>query len=443
MKGLNDSALFIITNMNYKKITIIVLAVIVISAVSWKVYDYRSNTKNYSTGMYESEINYISNSNSSADKFITTLHEQLAVYPGNSKLLTKLGAAYIQKARESNDPEFYSLAEEVLNRAIKTEPGNFLAMAELGSVYLSRHHFSEALELAQKALDINPFSAYTYGVLVDAQVELGMYDEAVQSVQKMINTRPDLSSYSRVSYIRELNGDTQGAIDAMKSAVTAGSPIAENTAWCRVQLGNLFYNNGDTETAEKIFEFVVKDFPNYIHGYGGLAKIKVHKKEFKEAIELYQKALEKNSLPEYLIALGDVYTLTGEKEKAEEQYQKVKFIITMFKEKGVDTDLELALFNADHNRNLKESLKDAEESLENGSQSIKVYHVIAWTNYKLGNYEVSKTNIEQALRLGTKDPLMYYHAGMIYGKLGMTDKAKEYSDFALKINPYYETLYSN
>lgn len=429
--------------MKIKKITIIVLSVLIIAAVAWKVYDYKTNTKNYSTGIYESEINYITNSNSSADKFITTLQEQLSSYPGNSKLLTKLGAAYIQKARESYDPEFYSLAEEVLNRAIKTEPNNFLAMAELGSVYLSRHHFREALELALKALDINPYSTYTYGVLVDAQVELGMYDEAIQSVQKMIDTRPDLSSYSRVSYIRELKGDTQGAIDAMKSAVTAGSPIAENTAWCRVQLGNIFYNKGDAETAEKIFQFVVKDFPNYIHGYGGLAKIKVFRKEYKEAIELYQKALEKNSLPEYLIALGDVYTLTGEKEKAEEQYQKVKFIITMFKEKGVDTDLELALFNADHNRSLKESLKDAEESLENGSQSIKVYHVLAWTNYKLGNYEEAGKNIEQALRLGTKDPLMYYHAGKIYGKLGLSDKEKEYSDFALMINPYYESLYSN
>ena len=429
--------------MNYKKITIIVLAVLIIAAISWKVYDYKTNTRNYSTGIYESEINYITNSNSYADKFITTLQEQLISYPDNSKLLTKLGAAYIQKARESNDPEFYSLAEDVLNRAIKRDPDNFLALAELGSVYLSRHHFKEALELSQKALTLNPYSAYTYGVMVDAQTELGMYDEAVASVQKMIDARPDLSSYSRVSYIRELKGDTQGAIDAMKAAVTAGSPIAENTAWCRVQLGNLFYNKGDVETAEKIFQFVVKDFPEYIHGYGALAKIHFHRKQYKEAIELYHKTLEKNSLPEYLIALGDLYTLTGEKEKAEEMYQKVKFINTMFKEKGVDTDLELALFNADHNRNLKESLKDAEESLENGSQSIKTYHILAWTNFKLGNYEDAGKNIESALRLGTKDPLMYYHAGKIYEKLGMTNKAKEYSNLALKINPYYEDLYSN
>lgn len=76
----------------------------------------------------------------------------------------------------------------------------------------------------------------------------------------MINIRPDLGSYSRVSYVRELKGDIQGAIDAMKSAVTAGSPVTENTAWCRIQLGNLFYNKGDVETSEKIFQFVVKDF---------------------------------------------------------------------------------------------------------------------------------------------------------------------------------------
>jgi len=423
-----------------KKIIIIVLALVVISSIAWKLYDYNKNKTKYATGIYDSDINYLSNTNSSPDRFITTLQEQLSSNPDNSKLLTKLGAAYIQKARESNDPEFYKLAEDVLERAIEKENGNFLAMAELGSVYLSRHHFKEALELSQKALEINPYSAYTYGVIVDAQVELGMYDEAIESVQKMINLRPDLSSYSRVSYVRELKGDVQGAIDAMKSAINAGSPVAENTAWCRVQLGNLFYNKGDVETAEKIFQFIIKDFPNFIHSHGGLAKIKVFQKKYPEAIDLYNKALEKNSLPEYLIALGDLYYLNGEKEKSEEQYQKVKFITTMFKEKGVDTDLELALFDADRNRKLKELLEDAEESLDKGSKSIKTYHVLAWTNYKLGNLDEAEKNMQQALRLGTKDPLMFYHAGKIYQKLGRLDKAKEYLDFALKINPYYDSL---
>ncbi len=129
---------------------------------------------------------------------------------------------------------------------------------------------------------------------VDAQVELGMYDDSIASVQKMVDTRPDLSSYSRVSYVRELKGDMNGAIDAMKSAVSAGSPESENTAWCRVQLGNLYYNSGDVETAEKIFQKIIIDFPDYIHGYGGLAKIKVFRKQYKEAVEDVSKQEIKN-----------------------------------------------------------------------------------------------------------------------------------------------------
>ncbi|MEO8447314.1 MAG: tetratricopeptide repeat protein [bacterium] len=426
-----------------KKILIISLVIVVIAGVSWKVYDNKKQNKDNSAGIFDGDINYISNTNSSADRFISTIKEQLIENPENSVLLTKLGAAYIQKSRESNDPEFYSLAEDVLNRAIENNPDNFLAIAELGSVELSRHNFKEALELSQKALELNPYSAYSYGVKVDAEVELGKYDEAILSVQKMIDTRPDLGSYSRVSYVRELKGDMRGAIDAMISAIKAGSPASENTAWCRVQLGNLFYNYGSIDTAEKIFEGVVKDFPNYVHGYGGLAKIKLHKLDYKAAAEFYNKALEINSLPEYLISLGDVYALQGEKEKSEEQYQKVKFMITMFKDKGVDTDVELALFNADHNRYLKESLKDSQRSLDEGSNSIKVFHTLAWTNYKLGNIEEAEKNIQQAIHLGTKDPLLHFHAGKIFEKAGKPDLSKPYLEYALSINPYYTELYKD
>ena len=106
----------------------------------------------------------------------------------------------------------------------------------------------------------------------------------------------------------------------------------------------------------------------------------------------------------------------------------------------MDTDVEKAQFNADLGIDLKESQEILQKILDNNSQNIKVYDALAWTNYKLGNYEEAEKNIKQALRLGTKNPLMYFHAGKIYEKTGQPDKAKEYLDFALKINPYYETL---
>ncbi|MBK8983863.1 MAG: tetratricopeptide repeat protein [Ignavibacteria bacterium] len=297
-----------------KKILITTTLLIILFLITWKVFDFNTDDQVLSAGLYDSDINYISNTNSSVDRYISTLKEHLNESPDNSNLLTKLGAAYIQKARETYDPESYSMAEDVLNRSIEIQPDNFLSIAELGSVKLSRHHFSEALALSQKALQINPYSAYSYGVMVDAQVELGMYDEAVVSLQKMVDLRPDLSSYSRVSYLRELFGDTDGAIDAMKSAITAGSPESENTVWCRVQLANLYYRSGNYDSASFIYQSIISEFPEYTHAYGGMAMIKMHEGNYNDAILLYSRALEKNSLAEYLIALGDAYSLNGEKE---------------------------------------------------------------------------------------------------------------------------------
>ena len=103
---------------------------------------------------------------------------------------------------------------------------------------------------ASGARALAPYHAAAYGVIGDAQVELGRYDEAVETVQAMVDLRPDLSSYSRVSYLRELMGDREGALVAMEQAVTAGSGYAENVAWVRVQLGNLRFDGGDfTEAA--------------------------------------------------------------------------------------------------------------------------------------------------------------------------------------------------
>ena len=426
--------------MNLKKITILFIAGFIIASVSWKVYDYQTNKKNYNTEINEKEILILDNLYVSSDKNITSFKELLTENPDNADLLIKLSAAYILKANETGDPEYYTLAEESLNKIIKNDPENFPAYAMLGAVYNLRNQFIKASEFALRSLEINPYSSFSNGVLADAQTGLGKYDEAELTIQKMKDKKPDLAAYSRISYIRELKGDTQGAIDTMKIAISSGLPSAEKTARCRVQLGDLFYNKGDIETAGQIYGFVVKDFPEYVHGYGAMAKIKMHNNDYPGAIELYNKALEKNLLPEYLISLGDAYALSGNKELADEQYQKAGSLLTSYKQKGMDTDVEKAQFNADLGIDLKESQEILQKILDNNSQNIKVYDALAWTNYKLGNYEEAEKNIKQALRLGTKNPLMYFHAGKIYEKTGQPDKAKEYLDFALKINPYYETL---
>jgi tetratricopeptide (TPR) repeat protein len=422
-----------------KKIIIYGLAVIVLGIGTWKFFDYKKNKlKNNVMGMLNSQTSYVSNSTSSVDRYISTNQEDLRSNPDNVNLLVKLGYAYIQKTREENDPQYYESAKNFFERALEVSPNNPDAYGGLGSLYLSEHNFKEALETGKKAAEINPYSAYALSVIVDAQVELGMYEDAIKSAQQMVNTRPDLSSYSRISYIREIHGDLPGAIDAMKMAITAGAPKGENTAWCTVQLGNLYFNSGDRESAKNEYQNALNKYPEYIHALGGLAKIKLYEKDYAGAISLYEKITDKNKLPEYLIMLADTYKITGQTEKAEETYAKVKFINTYFKEKGVDTDLELTLFSINQGKNLKDAIHTTERYISEGNNSFKTYHTLAWAEYKNGNNEEAVRNIETAMKLGVKDPLMMYHAGKIYEKSGNDAKAKQFISSALNICPWLE-----
>ena len=128
----------------------------------------------------------------------------------NGTAATMLGQAYLQKARETGDPGYYPKAEALFQQALASEGDDVDAIVGLGTLALARHQFAVALDWGEQARALAPYHAAAYGVIGDAQVELGRYDEAIETVQAMVDLRPDLSSYSRVSYLRELMGDREG-----------------------------------------------------------------------------------------------------------------------------------------------------------------------------------------------------------------------------------------
>jgi tetratricopeptide (TPR) repeat protein len=424
-----------------RKIIYTILALILIGGfLFWKLSPGVSKEKSNVRGIMTGRLNYVPSSNSNADKYISELQEQIKDNSSNSSLYNMLGGAYLQKARETSDPEFYSLAEVKLKKAIELEPKNFEAMYLMGTLCLARHQFTAALEWGNKSIDLNPYNGPICGVIFDAQIELGRYDEALQTIQAMVDLRPDMTSFSRVSYYRELKGDITGAIDAMQSAINAGAPNSENRAWCMVQLGNLFLNNGEQTKAENCYQEALTEYPMYWQGLTAMGKLQFIRNDNNGAIQFYKKSIEVNPTAEAMIALGDVYKITGQNDKAEEQYQNVRFMNTLLKQGGVNVDMELALFEADHNTNLEEPLKNALESIEK-APTIKSYNTLAWIQYKRGNYTEAAKNITSALRLGTKEPLLYYHAGLIFAKIGENEKAKKYLEYALKINHRLPELY--
>ncbi|MBA2443535.1 MAG: tetratricopeptide repeat protein [Rubrobacter sp.] len=374
------------------------------------------------------------------DEIIADLQQRLEEDPEDFRSHIDLANAYLQKARENGDPSLYPRAEELLERAGEIEPQDPELLATRGVLALARHEFAGALELGEEALASNPDSARYYGIVGDAQIELGRYEEAVGSYQEMVDHRPDFESYIRVSHARELYGDPEGAMEAMQAALDAGVSVSENAAWAHVQLGNLRFTSGDLDGAAREYDRSLMTFAEYPLALAGQARVAAARGEMEEAATLYEQAFDRMPLPEHAIALGDVYAEMGDQERAEEQYEVVRAIDTLFRDAGVDTDLEIALFFADHDIELQTSLEKARSAYE-ARPSIHAADVLAWTLYKTGDYEEAQRYASEALELGTRDPLKLFHAGMIARELGQDEQAREYLQRATGLNPHFSPLY--
>lgn len=373
------------------------------------------------------------------DRLIWDYQERVRQSPGDVQGYAALGAAYLQKARDTGDPSYYARAQAVIDAALERDPQNVEALIGAGTLANARHQFAEALAIGARARAANPTVPRIYGVIADAQIELGQYEQAVATLQTMIDMRPDLSSYSRVAYARELHGDLEGAIEMMQAAVQAGGPATENSAWVRVQLGNLHFAAGDLAAAKREYQATLTLLPEYVHGLAGLARVRAAQGEAGAAIELYQQAIARTPLPEFVIALGELYEAQGWQAEAQQQYELVRAMQQLFAASGVDTDIELALFEADHGRDPQAALALARAGYAR-HPSVRAADALAWALFKAGQLAEARRYADEALRLGTQDALLLYHAGMIAQAQGAAAAARDWLGRALALNPHFSPL---
>lgn len=387
------------------------------------------------------------NTNTSAgDQLATPADRQIMAAKGVIERAPKepngynlLAAAYMQKARETGDYSFYGRAEAALKGAFQLAPDNQNAFRLQAYLLLSYHRFAEALEVARHAIELAPRDYEAYGALTDALVELGRYEEARKSVQTMLDLRPYTASYARASYLRSLYGDTEGAIEAMRLAAESASPgDPESIAWCRVQLGDELMNAGRPAEAEHQYDWALYAFPDYHLALAAKARARLAAGDSNGAVEFYKRAQERVPLPDTAMAFGDLYTKLGRADEARRQYDLVEFI-ERTSASGSTYSRQLALFYADHDIKLDEALAIARRERETRSD-IYTCDALAWCLFKKGDLAEARKSIDEALRLGTRDARINFHAGMIYQALGERRDAAKHLQLALKINPSFDVL---
>jgi tetratricopeptide (TPR) repeat protein len=400
---------------------------------------------------------------------VSRLQARLQRQPDDAPAYAQLASLYLQKARETGDPAYYGKAEGAIQEVARRNPDDPLVLVMGGTLQLARHDFQGALRSGERAVAVGPRSAAAHGVVGDAALELGQYERAVEAFQAMIDLRPDLASYSRVAYARELHGDLPGAIEAMQLAVNAGAPRTEGTNWARVQLGHLYFLSGDLEGAERQYGQALQLLPDYVHALAGQGRVAAARGDLATAIQRYTRALELTPLPEFAIALGDLYRATGDLPAAQRQDDLVRVIARLQEEGGMDVDMEMALFEADraaepsapasrleppppapHPASPSPALQDALARARATYQrrpSVSAADTLAWTLYRAGRAAEALPYAREALRLGSRDPHVLFHAGAVALQAGAPDAAEReegraYLEASLAANPEFSVRYA-
>jgi tetratricopeptide (TPR) repeat protein len=308
-------------------------------------------------------------------------------------------------------------------------------------IFLSQHHFAEGLALATQIQKKYSYNAFVYGILLDANVELGNYKVALEDADKMISIRPDIRSYSRISYLREIHGDIPGAIEAMKLAVDAGSPGSESTEWARVQLAKLYEQLGEMKYAEMHYTISLENRPGYPYALAGLARLATYKNDYQKAIELYQRADSASNDYSFREALVETYGLTGNKDQSSriantivDEMEKAAKAMTRGDSSGHYADKEMAYAYLAVNRYDK-AIEHALLEYNRRPNNIDANETVAWVYYRQNDYVKAKTFIKTALQTGCENPTLLCHAGLIYAKIGDRSMARKYFEQALKNNP--------
>jgi tetratricopeptide (TPR) repeat protein len=372
------------------------------------------------------------------DRMIEQYQDEIKRDPKAYGSYTLLGSMYLRRARETGDYTDYDRAAEAFERALKLARGYGPALSGQAMVLSARHRFTEALRITEELLRKNPGEP---GLLVqagDAHLEMGDYKTATKLYREAQKKVPGYGLHARYARLAEIKGETDEALTRMQKAIEEEAPAAltpEGRSWYPFRLGEMCFNAGRIDKAEKYLAIALEMHPNYPLSLAYMGKVRVAQGRLNQAIKLYVKAVSVNGDLSMLADLGDLYARTGKDFLARLSYDKLE---KSAKGKAVFAR-ELSLFYSNHDRNAADAVELARQELR-VRRDVYASDTLAWALCKKGQYKEAVEAIEDALRPGTKDASLYYHAGMIYAALGEKDKARDWLKKALALNPHFSLL---
>jgi tetratricopeptide (TPR) repeat protein len=381
-----------------------------------------------------------------AEEMVRFLEDRIRHDPEDFVSYNSLAGYYLQGLRETGDLQLFSLASRAAHSSLTIVPvvRNPGGLAALTQTEIAGHEFvnarDHALQLTSLSSGDQPFA-----LLADSSLELGDYEGAVSAVRAMerIDGGSNDATEIRQARLAFLMGKVSEARAHMSNALSflldRPTPPVEAVAWCYWQLGETDFVSGEYEAAERAYRQSLATFPGYFRALAGLARTRAARGDVSDAIAQYKLAVSVFPDPTFVAALGDLYKLSGRDQDAKAQYELVEYIGRLSELNGVVYNRQLALFYADHDLWAPKAYANAQKEYS-VRRDIYGADAVAWTALKAGKIEEAQKAAHEALRLGTQDARLFYHAGLIAHVAGDDRDAQRYLKKALRLNPEFDPL---
>jgi tetratricopeptide (TPR) repeat protein len=343
-------------------------------------------------------------------------------------VFVSLGQTYLQKARDNGDPGNYDRAERSFEAALRRDGRNVEALLGAGTLAGLRHDFEEQLRLGLEARRLVPELVSPYPVIADAQIELGRYGAAERTLQRMLDVKPNLTSYSRVSYYRELHGDLDGAVEALRLAASAGAGAPENLAYVQVLLGDLELQRGRTGAARLAYTAALRSLPGYPAGLVGLARADAASGDLGRAAARLRRAAERLPLIGTLTLLAQVERELDRPDAAAAALEGARAQQQLYAAAATEPDAESVLFEADYGNPQRAVVLG--RRVRERAPSIRSADALGWAYVRSGDPEAGVAWARRALRTGSRDPLFNLHAAVALDRAGRTGEAARQYELA-------------
>jgi len=371
------------------------------------------------------------------EQSVAELEARAADTPDEPAVWQQLAQLYVQRAAQTLDPSFFNRAEAAAAKATALAPDAGPTLAANAAVAASLHHFDDARTAALRAVEIDPYDSAAQAVLVDAEIELGRYDDAERSLQTFAARKPGAPVLSRISYFRELHGDGAGARQAMAEArqAVAGAGAFQQATLAAYD-GDLLWAQGDLDGAAAAYDDALALEPAHPIATVGHAKLLAANGDRDEAIDLLSTFVERTPVPAAATLLGELQQLDGRTDDADQSFALVRALAKLQADVGVDVDLDLALFEADHSTPAPE-LVDRARAAYADRPTVYGADALAWTLYRAGDVGGAQQTLVASLATGSDDPLLHFHAAAILDSAGDQEGARTHLQAVADTNPWF------